>query len=197
MPPDVTCPECQHGLPAVYGPVCPRCGAALPRTQIRPPQGDIRKAPRAAAPLPTVPCPACGKEVAQVCLICPHCGEALRGRYSIHLEGAGREAPRAPSGVLLAWAAVGAISMVLWIGAGLAALSAVLKGALSDATGIIFLCGAVLLLGVIVVVPLWVGIRSRGVISWRLYLVYTLAGFGCLFPAAFVAGCFLSCVGVR
>jgi hypothetical protein len=87
--------------------------------------------------------------------------------------------------------------MVLWIGAALAALSALLKGALTDATGMIFLCGAALLLGVIVIVPLGVGIRSRGVISWRLYLVYTLAGFGCLFPAALVAGCFLSCVGVR
>jgi hypothetical protein len=87
--------------------------------------------------------------------------------------------------------------MVLWIGAALAAISALRKGALTDATSMIFLCGAVLLLGVIVVVPLRVGVRSRGVISWRLYLVYTLAGFGCLFPAAFVAGCFLSCVGMR
>jgi hypothetical protein len=90
--------------------------------------------------------------------------------------------------------------MVLWLGAALAAISALRKGTLTGATGatgMIFLCGAALLLGVIVVVPLRVGIRSRGVISWRLYLVYTLAGFGCLFPAAFVAGCFLSCVGMR
>jgi hypothetical protein len=63
--------------------------------------------------------------------------------------------------------------------------------------GVFALWGAVPLLGATVGVPLLVSIRSRGDVSWRVYLVYTLASFGWLFPAALVAGCFLACLGTK
>jgi hypothetical protein len=43
--------------------------------------------------------------------------------------------------------------------------------------------------------PLVASLRSRGDVSWRLYLFYTLASFGWLFPLSLVAGCFLGCLG--
>jgi hypothetical protein len=192
MPPEVICPSCQHCFPWGGDAVCPRCGAALARTEVRPAQGDIRAKAPAAAPLPTVPCPACGEQIMTLCLICPHCGEALRGRYRIHLEGADDGAPRAPSGVLRAWAAFGAVCVVLWL--------AVTLGTLCEgdgtSAGAYARWGAAPLLGAAVGVPLLVSVRSRGDVSWRVYLVYTLASLGWLFPLALVAGCFLSCLGV-
>jgi hypothetical protein len=80
MAPEVTCPACQYRPPAACGPACPRCGVALPRTEVRPAAGDVQKPP---APLPTVRCPACGREVAELCLLCPHCDEPLAERHRV------------------------------------------------------------------------------------------------------------------
>jgi predicted amidophosphoribosyltransferase len=93
MSAEVTCPVCQHrfaGPDGAAGPfACPRCGAALPRTEVRPADGNIQTTPPAPAALATTVCPACGKTVPELCLLCPHCEEPLAERHRVRRKGPG------------------------------------------------------------------------------------------------------------
>src|SRR5579859_1398115 len=142
MPPDVTCPACQHRVVVpngAEGPAgCPRCGAALPRTEVRPAPGDIQTTRSAPAALATTECPACGKAVPELCLLCPHCEEPLAERHRIRGPGAGKWRPF-PERCLRPLALVGAVTLLLSLAAALAPLTAGRQGAGPAAIGFFLL----------------------------------------------------------
>jgi len=188
MPPDVTCPACQHRIAGPEGAeapsVCPRCGAALARTEVRPAGGNVQGTPSAPAALATTVCPACGKGVPELCLLCPHCEEPLAERHRVRRPGAGEEGPGPglPPKVLWAMGLVG--------GAGaLVCLTVPLVGFLSGNIPGIKGAALVLVLGTIIAaalaVPLVLGPRSQAARSWMRFLGHSLAAGGCVITAGF------------
>src|SRR5262249_15584063 len=91
MPPELTCPVCQHRFVGPEGAAvpstCPRCGAALAPTEVRPADGNIQGTPPSPAALATTVCPSCGKIVLELCLLCPHCEEPLAERHRVRRPG--------------------------------------------------------------------------------------------------------------
>jgi hypothetical protein len=145
MAPEVTCPACQYRPPAACGPVCPRCGAGLARTEVRPAAGDVQAT--RPAPLPTVRCPACGRDVAEVCLLCPYCEEPLAERHRVRRaedDPQGARRTRAlvalvavAAGVAVTWSLV-VLAKAVGQGGGTAGLAVVLGVAILVAAVVVF-----------------------------------------------------------
>jgi hypothetical protein len=178
MPPEVTCPACQHRFPAACGPVCPHCGAALARTEVRPASGDIQVTPRAPAALPTTVCPACGKEVVELCLICPYCEAPLAERHRVAAPKDDGWKGRAPYRVwLVPLAIVGAIAVLLTLP--LPVVAMIGGGAEGVKGGAVFLLLLFLLL-LAFAVPILPHVDFRSGGGWERVLVGGLANIGCL-----------------
>ncbi len=180
MPPEVTCPACQHRFPAARGAVCPRCGA------------------QAAPPglLPTIRCPTCRKEVAELCLICPHCDEPLAERHRFRRtddpEGARRTI------ALVALVAVGAGVVVAWSLIVLA--KALEKG--GDTAGRAVVLGVAILVAAVVVFGVFLPTRFRSPYEEQAtvlgtFLAETVGPLGCfaLVALAVLTFIFFVCAG--
>jgi hypothetical protein len=187
----VTCPACHYRSPA-SGPACPRCGAPLPRTEVRPADGNILGAPPAPAALATTACPACGKAVPELCLLCPHCEGPLAERHRVAAAEEGGWKGRRPFRAwLVPLATVGAIAVLLTL---LPAAAAIITwGALEARVGALFLLLLLVLL-IAFAAPLLprADVRSAG--GWERLLVGTLAKLGCLVSLVVAAGLALGTV---
>ena len=173
MPPEVTCPACQYRPQAAGGPVCPHCGGALPRAQVRPAFGEVQAAP--PAPLPTVRCPACGREVAELCLLCPHCDEPLAERHRVRRTDDPQGARRTRALVTLV--AVGAGVAVTWS-------LVVLDKAAERGGGLAVVLGVAILLAAAVVFGVFLPTRFRSPYEEQAtvgsaFLAETLGPLGC------------------
>jgi hypothetical protein len=119
MSAEVTCPVCQHRVAGPEGAAvpsaCPRCGAALTRSEVRPVQGDIQAGRPGQAALATTVCPACGKAVPEPCLLCPHCEEPLAERHRVRRPGPA-EGPWGPPVPLAVGCLLGVVALVIFIG---------------------------------------------------------------------------------
>jgi hypothetical protein len=197
MPRDVTCPLCQHrfaGPDNAGGFACPRCGAALARTEVWPLHGTAQGAPGPAVLVTTV-CPSCGKAVPELCLLCPHCEGPLAERQRTPAEGpgAGQEERRAPSEGRLFLAILGGLGFITVLGLTFEAL--VRRGA-AGLHGVVSFVMASLMAYLLIALCLAVKAAPRREGRWALLLVDVLAGLGCLAVAAAAAGLALAFVWV-
>ena len=155
MPPEVTCPVCQQRTPGPNTPegacACPRCGAALSRTEVRPPSGDIQTRRPVPAALPTLPCPSCGKAVPELCLLCPHCEGPVAERHRFRDDGAGegRWGPQLLAPIVMLFVAVGATALLFLLFAGIVELATLGRAGIASAAllGLLLLGIGVPLLG--------------------------------------------------
>ncbi len=175
MPPDVTCPACRYHPPAPCGAVCPRCGVALRRTEVRPAAGEGQKTP---APLPTVRCPACRRDVPELCLICPHCDEPLAERHRVRRTDDPQGARR--TAVLVTLVAVAAGVAVAW---SLVVLAKALDRG-GEAAGLAVVLGVATLVAAAVVFGVFLPTRFRSPYEERAtvgttFLAETLGPLGC------------------
>lgn len=180
MPPDLTCPVCQHLFPAPEGAdapsPCPRCGAALSRTEVRPAQGDIQATPPGPAALATTVCPACGKSVPELCLLCPHCEEPLAERHRVRRPGPEGRGWAWPPYVVWPLRAVGIGGVLFCL---LVPLVALLAGGppAKDAAFVFLVVGV--LVAAAVAYPWLAGRRSERARAWVQALGTLMAGLGC------------------
>jgi hypothetical protein len=186
MSAEVTCPVCQHRFAGPDGAeglcTCPRCGAALPRTEVWPAHRNVQGAPPAPAVLATTVCPACGKAVPEPCLLCPHCEEPLAERHRVRRAGTGEEGrgPGLPPHVLWSLGLVGFMGVLICL---LVPLAAMLSGEVRDG-GLAFLV-VVAIIAAALAFPLVVGPHSQAARSWMLFLGHTLAASGCVITLGF------------
>jgi hypothetical protein len=189
MPPNVTCPACQHRFAGPEGAeapsACPRCGAALTRTEVRPSAGDIRTTRPAAAALATTVCPACGKAVPELCLLCPHCEEPLAERHRVRRPGTeeGDSGPGLPPRVLWGMGFVGGMGVLISLLVSLVNLLA--EGPGSKAGSLFFILLAII--AAALAVPVVLRRRSQAARAWMLFLGHSLAAGGCVITLGFAA----------
>jgi hypothetical protein len=186
MPPDVTCPACQHHFAGSF--TCPRCGAALPRTEVRPGDGNIQAAPPAPAALATTVCPACGKAVPELCLLCPHCEEPLAERHRVAAPG-GRPLF---AKMQLPLAAVGALVIVMVMAGAVAALvsGGVVELVLGGLAFFVLVCVTL----IVFAASHAARARTRTFESPGGLALEALAGLGCLFLTGVAAVLFMIAV---